>query len=394
MPVRHMERKDLAACEKIQHIAFVSSLDTQAMEERLNKEDDAPSNYVGYENQEGVITACLQLPRYQMRFEGTWVPMVGVGGVASLPEYRSGGAIRQIFESVLPKLREEGVAFTLLYPFSHSFYRKFGYELCQLAQAWEVATPALSHLRCTCKVRMVAGKEDYPALRAVFEAHFGRYNLAIQREDRHWEDLLTKDPYKERVYAYLLEDAAGPLAYVVFQAQDATPYSKTGRVREIAWARPYGFREALGFLHRLAAQYDSFTIPLPEDAPLAALLSESYDIKCLTVDQPMARVLHLPLALERKPCPEGAFYTVAVKDDLLPENNGTFQVRRQNGQTTVEPTAATPDLTADVRTFTQLLLGTLSLEEALYKPDVALSGNGETLRAAFPKRPVFLTEHF
>ena len=102
----------------------------------------------------------------------------------------------------------------------------------------------------------------------------------------------------------------------------------------------------------------------------------------------------LPKALAGKPCPEGAAYTIAVEDQLLPENSGTFQVRRQNGETTVERTAAPADLTLDVRTLTQLLLGTLSLEEALYKPDVVLAANRETLEKVFPKRPVFLTEHF
>ena len=394
MPVRKMEQNDMAACEKIQAIAFVSPFDAQAVDERLKKEGCPRDEYVGYENEEGTITACMVLPRYQMRYEGAWVPMVGVGGVASLPEHRSGGAIRQIFEAELPRCRAEGVVFTMLYPFSHSFYRKFGYELCQMVQGWEVDTAALSHLRCGCKARMVAGKEDYPALRAVFEAHFGRYNTAVLREDRHWESLLSKEPCKERVYSYLLEDGEGPLAYVIFQAKEATAYSKRGQVREMAWARPQGFREALGFLYRLSAQYDSFTIPLPEDAPLAALLSESYDIKPLVMDQPMARVLHVPKALAGKPCPEGAAYTIAVEDQLLPENSGTFQVRCQNGETTVERTAAPADLTLDVRTLTQLLLGTLSLEEALYKPDVVLAANRETLEKVFPKRPVFLTEHF
>ena len=86
MPVRKMEANDIAACEKIQAIAFVSPFDAQAVDERLKKEGCPRDEYVGYENEEGTITACMVLPRYQMRYEGAWVPMVGIGGVETVLE--------------------------------------------------------------------------------------------------------------------------------------------------------------------------------------------------------------------------------------------------------------------------------------------------------------------
>ena len=72
MPVRKMEANDIAACEKIQAIAFVSPFDAQAVDERLQKEGCPRDEYVGYVNEEGTITACMVLPRYQMRYEGAW----------------------------------------------------------------------------------------------------------------------------------------------------------------------------------------------------------------------------------------------------------------------------------------------------------------------------------
>lgn len=269
------------------------------------------------------------------------------------------------------------------------------YELCQLVTQYKLPTEALESFSCTCKVRMFQPGEDLAPLQAVYNARLGQYNLAVQREERHWKSLFGKDPAKEMRYTYLLEDAGGPLAYVIFKPEEGED-GKIGNVRELAFAKPEGLPQALGFLYRLGAQYEAFRIALPEDVPLAALLEESYDTAPTWINQPMARVIHVEKALQAKAPGEGRSYTVAVEDQLLPGNNGVFQVSQQGGAVTVEklPEGAQADLSVDVRVLTQLLIGFLSLEEALYKPGVTLSGNLETLHQAFPKRAAYLTDLF
>lgn len=404
MPVRKIKKEELLECEKIQSVAFAYSLDTAALEKKLAEEPEPIDPYIGFFNDENVLTACMELPAYQMRYEGSWVRMVGLGGVASLPEYRFGGAIRQIIQTAFHQMVESDAVFSVLYPFSHAYYRKFGYELCQLMTEYEVPLSALSKFRYTGKARMLQPGDSLDGLKSVFTAHFQRYNMSVQREDRHWKKRLGEDAYKERVYTYLLEDENGPSAYLVMAVETANSSEKLGRVRELAYVHPQGFSDVLGFLYRLSAQYGKLRIALPDDIPLAALLDESYDIKGECCEQQMARVIQVKRALEGKTHFEGAAYTLRVRDEYLPENDGIFSVRCEGGTVLVEKQLQTDtvdhmvdhmvDLTVDVRTLTQLLLGFLSMDEALYKPDVTVTANLETLRRVFVKRPVFLTDHF
>lgn len=399
MSVRELKSKeDLLECGKIQSIAFVSSWDQQEARKNLEKPDEHPVVAFGHFTDDNLLTASILFPEYQMQYEGTWVPMVGVGGVSSLPEYRYGGAVRQIFQTALRWMWDRGTVFSSLYPFSHIYYRKFGYELCQLSTQYQIPVESLSNFRCTCSVRMFQPGQDLTPFKTVYNAHLAQYNLSIQREDHHWEALLGKDPYKQRLYAYLLEDGSGPLAYVVLAAEDTDSFSKIGNVKELAFVRPEGLYQVLGLLYRLNAQYATFRLVLPSDVPLYSLLDESYDLSSNFYEQPMARVIHVEKALEKKAPQEGTSYTLGVKDDFLPENNGVFHVANRQGTVSVtklpDLEAFQADLTLDVRVLTQLLLGFLSVDEALYKPGVVLSSNGKTLRSAFPKRTVFLTEHF
>lgn len=397
MSVRELKTpEELLEGGKIQSIAFGFSWDVEEAKKDLKKPDNRHNVTFGHFNEEGILTACLELPEYEMYYEGTTVPMVGVGGVASLPEYRHGGAVRNIFHTALRWMWDQGAVFSSLYPFSHAYYRKFGYELCQICTRYQIPVEAFSNFRCTCSVKMFQPGGDLTPFQTIYNASLGKRNLAVRREERHWKNLLEKDPYKDRYYTYLLEKDSQPLAYVVVALEDPSADPKVGVVKELGFSSPEGLFQTFGLLSRLAAQYGAFQLILPDDVPLPSLLQESYDLTPSFNEQPMARVIHAEKALERKAPLEGTQYTLKVEDQLLPENSGVFQVAAKDGKVTVTklPEESPADLSLDVGTLTQLLLGYLSLEEALYKPSVTLNGNREVLDRAFPKGCVFLTEHF
>ncbi|MDR0929419.1 MAG: GNAT family N-acetyltransferase [Oscillospiraceae bacterium] len=396
MPVRFLTPEDRMAYERIQSIAFVNSMDEKERKARIDKDPGWPVKCIGHFAEDGTLTACMALPEYAVYFDGRPVKMVGVGGVASLPEHRHGGAVRALFQAALRDMVADGAVFSALYPFSHAFYRQFGYELSALAMQYELPTEALKPFRCEAQARMLTAGDSADAVKAVYAAYSPRHNLATQRTDAHWTSALPADPLKERVYPYLLSDESGPSAYLVIAAEGAFPDTICARVRELAFARPKGLRDALGFLYRLAAQYEKMRIALPSDVPLPALLAANYDIEPMVRERPMARVINAAEALALARYEEETAFTLRVHDDGVPENDAAFSVIRQNGRTTVErlPQGCPADCEMDVRTLAPLLLGFLSFEEACYKPDLIVRANAESLHRAFGKKSVYLTEYF
>ena len=59
---------------------------------------------------------------------GKHINCAAVGGVASKPEYRRSGGVRETFNAVFEHARNKGADISILYPFSSEYYRKFGYE--------------------------------------------------------------------------------------------------------------------------------------------------------------------------------------------------------------------------------------------------------------------------
>jgi predicted acetyltransferase len=59
---------------------------------------------------------------------GKIMPMGGIAGVASWPEYRRKGHIKALMKQSLEVMREQGQYVSMLHPFSFSFYRKYGID--------------------------------------------------------------------------------------------------------------------------------------------------------------------------------------------------------------------------------------------------------------------------
>ncbi|MBA2247514.1 MAG: GNAT family N-acetyltransferase, partial [Chloroflexia bacterium] len=76
---------------------------------------------------DGKPVATATFPAMTQNVRGVVLPMTGVGGVASLPEGRRQGYVRQVMAFGFGLMRECGVPVTTLYPFRESFYERLGY---------------------------------------------------------------------------------------------------------------------------------------------------------------------------------------------------------------------------------------------------------------------------
>ncbi len=61
--------------------------------------------------------------------DGNVVPVGGIATVATHPAYRRRGLAGALTRHALYELRERGIHLSLLHPFAHAFYRRYGFEL-------------------------------------------------------------------------------------------------------------------------------------------------------------------------------------------------------------------------------------------------------------------------
>ena len=389
MNVRKLTREEYFDSDRISRICFHDRSCHDEAQERANPGPERED--WGAFGPGGRLTGHIINNHYEMNLNGCTVAMGGVGAVSTLPEYRSGGTIRQIFEQMLPERRCEGEVISCLYPFKHAFYRKFGYETVQSRLIYELKPPVLRHCRFDGEARQYALGEATDAYLEIYERFSRQYNLTLKRSAEGMRRWLLDNPLPERKFAYILEKNGEKLAYVCFTDQYCEQAAKL-IVTDLAWAEPAGFNAILGFLGRFEADYGSIELSLPTDRNLQLMLPDPYEIDASKLTgHYMLRVVNVPEALKTLCAGLNSSFRVAVYwDVIIPENNHAWRVCPSG----VEPFTGTPDVEMSLHAFNQLICGAIDLEGALYRPDVSLKSNAAVLKEVFRIRSAFIMDRF
>ena len=342
---------------------------------------------------DGKMMARIINNKYETWLDGRLIQNGGIGAVSTLPEYRNAGAIRAIFERLLPEAYQNGEIISTLYPFNHAFYRKFGYETVRWRNDYSFAPSVLSEYRFSGTAELWKPENPVSEYTELYNRFAAEYNLAMKRDDKMMLDQhLRGEYYKDRKFGYLLRSDGKPAAYLIFQDIRNDPAAILD-VRDLAWDGRVGFEAILGFLSRFTADYGTIRMFLPASLELLSIIRspQAYDIAQTARQDYMIRAVNAQKLLEIIHKPDDSRFVIRIEGDRqIPQNNGVWEVC---GDSAV-PTDQAPDLAVSIQAFSQLAAGCVSLSEALYRPDAALTGNETVLKKIFIRKPILVEEHF
>ncbi len=342
-------------------------------------------------NDDGTLMAHMINHQFISSLDGTPVRNGGIGAVSTLPEYRMEGGVREIFRKLLPHAYADGEVISTLYPFSHAFYRKFGYETVCWKNVYEFAPAVLKGYVFRGNAKLWKQGEPVSDWTGLYNRFAASWNLAISRDDKRMADHLKGEYYKDRKFCYFLLEGSDPVAYLIFQDIRHDPQAIL-EVKDLAWDGVKGFQAILGFLARFSADYGTIRLFLPRDIELLSLIRSplAYEIQKTTRQDYMVRVVNAVRALEAIRKPEGCSFVIRVSDELIPENSGVWQVSCDG----VQPSDREPDLSVSEKALGQLVTGAVSLSEALYREDTVVMKNRELLDRVFIRKPILVEDHY
>jgi len=399
--IRRLETEDLLQLYRIHTIVYNMRKDFSKEENRQIDPLEHPAHWACGAFENGKLLAGMFESDFLMRFDGHSVKMTGIGGVGTLPEARKGGHIRRIFEKILPEAYEKGVVFSNLTPFSHDFYRKFGYEIACARNSISINAGDLSDIKPKGEYIHILPGDDTSQLAEVHSAYIAGINHGIHRDywpdNRAWKIFTRDDPCATGSFLYLWKDETGKArSYIKYQdiTEDGDHHMK---VRELAFIDRKGLYGALGIAGGLSAQFENFNWAMPTFIDPCDFIGDAWSIEMKTIPRDMTRVVNVKTALElmRTPYGEGKFI-VEIKDENITANSGKYLVEFGPQGKKVAYTKKEADVICDIRVFSQLVTGYRTIENALYSRQSGLEvkSNLETLKRVFTLRPQHITEYF
>jgi predicted acetyltransferase len=394
MEIRPIRSEDFLEALRLDAICYNQSSDVAIIDSTAQDLKNAFGLF-----EDGQLRSVMISHKQQMYLDGALVPVAGIGSVATYPEHRRKGYVRELFSVLFPHMRESGQAFSMLFPFSYPYYRSFGYELAYSKNQY---TFPLAQLKpgnddgCLEMIVPSAGRiKELDEINAVYRDFASPRNLAMDRCEADWQHLIPTEPHKSQEYFYLYRNAAGAAqAYFLYKAVRKTPFNIDMNVQDLAW-RGFGGLEnllaRLALFHPLAV---SATLCLPSDCMLEHHIPDAYTIERKILPSCMVKVVDAQAALRATRFTDSGSMVIKVADDTLDWNDGSFLVQWSAGNTDALPTTRNPDLGLDVRTLAQLLVGYIGGAELVDYGLAESSLSREQLAAIFPRKTLYQNDHF
>ncbi len=395
MEVRPIKPDEKIIKDKIQSIAFMFKRDFGTIKPTEESQDDYKTCRAAFDDN-GKMCSCFELIPYTVRFDGSSVPMGGIGGVASLPEERDKKYIRNIFEYVMNEMYEHNYVFSYLYPFSHVYYRKFGYEFNMTNLELSTAITDFKHFRKEGRLEMLTSDMDLQPVKSLYDEFIKDKNLAVIRTEMLWKKFFEKDPYKDNVYLYIWYNKKNePKGYIQYKTETAEPGNSQMRVQELVWLDREALFGIFSFVGKLSAQVRRFSWKAPSWIDLFPMFPEPYNIDISFTKSGMNRVVNVQKALELMTLPAGSGEVVLeIEDAFFPINSGCYKVAWDNEGREIAKTQKEADLICDVQALSQLLTGFTTIDGLELAGRLEIKANENSLSQIFKGKKLFINNYF
>ena len=337
-------------------------------------------------------TTCLE--PYVVNYNGNTVKMGGIGAVATLPQERNKGYVRDIFRYCFDEMRENEQWFSYLFPFSHPYYRMYGYECCNVRRSVNIPLNAFSELKYPGRAVLFEFDKHLDIVKEIYAKFIADKNLAVIRNDAWWENIFKKDPYTQLCSTYIwYNEHEEPVAYIAYDASNEV--QNEINATEIAFTDYNGLRGLLGFLTKFYPVFKAFKGQLPGFLDMTMIVPEPKLIQCELCPSGMNRITDVArvLALTAPPA-QNAQVNIEVSDNFLDWNNGVFSLSFEDSTASVKATTAAADLRCNVQSLVRFATGYCSLKKAVDFRTAEVSDKHDLLFSLFPEKDVFMTEGF
>ncbi|PAV27864.1 GNAT family N-acetyltransferase [Virgibacillus profundi] len=345
--IKTLSEADHDAIFSLSQFAFQYELS----EEKLRKkQEEVKRHKIWGWMEEDNLAAKLHLIPLSTYINGKEFKMGGISSVATWPEYRRQGMVKHLLKFALQHMKENGQTLSYLHPFSFGFYRKYGWEYTFSQKEYSIPLERLKRKwDWEGYVRRI--QPDIPLLHGLYTEYTKKFNGMLVRDEKWWKQRVLTDKYQIAV-AY---NAKGqPQGYLIFNVKE-----KVFNVEEMVFKNLNGRKLLLEFIANHDSMVENVELVVPENDNLSLLLDEPrFEQK--QIPYFMARIVDIMAFLKEYPFNNNGRIPITIKDDFLPENNGTYQLSIEDGKNNVTFLQSHGDhngIQCSVQILTGMLLG-------------------------------------
>lgn len=411
MIIRKIKKEELLESKKLSSICFEYPYEEDGDNEEIalqkildnptNKDDKYYNGKWGAFDDNEEMMSCLSVVPFQYQYDGHWLKGTGIGNVCTYPHHRRKGAVKNIFEHILPDMYKNQVSLSYLYPFSESFYNRFGYMRLDNSTCWNLGLNTIPDYRYHGTFHLYTNSHDRTDYELVYNEYASRFNMMVQREEYDWGNLDQAKGYLNNNYAYLYKDSDGiPRGYLIFK-KDIRNNTTILNCRELIFNNFQTLRAIMSFVKTYASDYRSFRFHVPSSYHLEYFCNDFMIGGSTThnASNGMVRVINVHNILQLSTYKGSGNITLKISDPYIPDNNQIFSVTYGEGQDTIVDTfhynsdhAVDVEMPIDI--FSSAIVGNYDINDFDYIDGLHLYSPKDKISNIFYKKPNWINNYF
>lgn len=313
---------------------------------------------------------------------------------ATPPEHRRTGALKRGMETIFGSKADLGVPFIFGRAFKPGMYQVVGVgRVCNWQRTrfrTDVLLSAVDEPRG--RFRRL-DRSDWHELDAVHRRFADGFSLSLDRTEGYWRSLLNPFGKPHHIAGWEVD---GELrGYIVYKFSSGGEHDTIHEV-DMGYVDHEAYRHLLYYLGNHDSQARLASVVGPEGQSPFDVVDRPDTVEVQVYTGPILRVADVKRGLEVPSYPTDVTdsVTIRVVDDLLPENDGRYELSVRDGEAKCVPTDAKPDATAEIGAVARLLVGFRDVEtlENLTGLTVHDDAVREILASMFPEEPSFVRD--
>ncbi|PEG12725.1 GNAT family N-acetyltransferase [Bacillus toyonensis] len=213
MNVIQLQEDKFREALRLSEYAFQYKVNEERLQQQITRMKESHEIYGIMEGED--LAAKLHLIPFHIYIGKETFKMGGVAGVATYPEYRRSGYVKELLQHSLQTMKKDGYTVSMLHPFSVSFYRKYGWELCANLLVCHMTKSDLVMKKQVNGTVKRFNKENHPEeVEKLYEIFAERFSGMLVREKNWWLQVVYDD-LALAIYYDENKTAAGYMLYKI-----------------------------------------------------------------------------------------------------------------------------------------------------------------------------------
>ena len=275
------------------------------------------------------------------RIRGADIRFGGIGGVATLPEYRRDRLVRKAFDAFFQYANEHNIVFSALAPFSFPFYEKFGYALAGQEHLYKFPFTDMKKVTGPTDItfREYEPEKDAAAVMDV-QRSMARFGSRLFVPQSRLEN-------KDIKHGYVFERGDEIVGSIRLSFKELGDWKSRMTVRYTWFTTDDVLPAIADFVYRYASQTDEVHWAIEPELPLEYFLKNPGHRQRQREGHMMIRVVKFREFCQQVKVPLYASEPVVIKliDKHCPWNQGTWKLTPVSGRLEIQSSDQEPEIT-------------------------------------------------